>query len=662
MEATLLLLKVTLFMGAALLTARLLHRANPRWRMRVCEAAIVGVLLMPLLSLLPSPWSLTLPKQFMPEAMTSSAGAENAPAQPMFSEGESSAVLPSAEDEAAVTATESGLTLSISWPEALVTAYLLGAVFFVLRQIWGGWRMNQVVSGLSPASVRAESILDELVDDLSVSQRPHLRITDEQVSPLVTGFRQKTIVLPATLFEDGYESALRLALRHELHHLANRDLLRTSLFQLFVVVLWFHPLAWFLRRVHVLAMEELGDRVAAEEVGTTAYSATLAQLVLDLRTEGMMRPATLGLFHTPQILSRLRRLRQPAPYGPLSTARSWLAIVLLALAVPMLFSTWSLGHPKHRLKNEEEKKSLVAALPEKEQKDADEMANKVLGYLLSQQEENGSYAMGGSHRVGITGLVGMSFHAHGGLDPASPYHRPMLRCFNFIVTQQKESGIIGSSMYEHSIATWFMSSLVDKIQGSQAGTRNMIQKAVDVIEKAQAVKKIDAAKGGWRYSPLSRDSDLSVSVWVMRALWAAKEVKAKVSDEVLAAGVKYVQRLQNDDGGFSYVAGPGQSNVGRTGMGLYVLQRVGLGDTKEAKKAAAYLIKNGAEGKKTYPFYGQFWGAAAMSLRGGDDAAAFAKTILPGLRKAQSKDGSFKSPAGPLMGAASVALTLGSVN
>lgn len=660
MEPTLFLIKVTLLLGVALLVARLLGRANPRWRMRVCEAAILGVLFLPLLSLLPSPMALTFPEQFLPDSAPVAAEVESGQSQPMFAEADGG-VLPSASEEAAVNANESGFTLSLSWPEALLAAYLLGIFFLILRQVWGGWRMNQVVAGLRAAPERVESLLNDLVKELSVAQRPTLRVTDEQVSPFVTGFRNKTIVLPATLLEEGHESTLRLALRHELHHLVNRDLLRASLIQLFVMVLWFHPFAWLLRRVHVLAMEELGDRVAAEEVGTTAYSATLAQLVLDLRTDRGMRPATLGLFHTPQILSRLRRLRQPAPYGPLSAARSWLAIVLLALAVPMLLSTWTLGHPKHRLKNPEQKKSLVMVLPEKEQKEADEMANKVLGYLIQQQEENGSYAMGGSHRVGFTGLVGMSFHAHGGLDPASPYHRPMIRCFNYIVTQQKENGMIGSSMYEHSIATWFMASLVDKIQGNQRGTRDMIQKAVAVMEKAQAIKKIDAAKGGWRYSPVSRDSDLSVSVWVLRALWAAKEAKVTVSNEVIAAGVKYVQRLQNADGGFAYVSGAGQSNVGRTGMGLYVLQRVGLSDTTEAKKAAAYLIKNGAEGKKTYPFYGQFWGASAMSLRGGDDAKAFAKTILPGLKKAQAEDGSFVSPAGPLMGAASVALTLGSV-
>jgi len=41
------------------------------------------------------------------------------------------------------------------------------------------------------------------------------------------------------------------------------DLRRERLMLPGIALLWFHPLAWLLRRNHFAALEELGDRVAA---------------------------------------------------------------------------------------------------------------------------------------------------------------------------------------------------------------------------------------------------------------------------------------------------------------------------------------------------------------------------------------------------------------
>lgn len=59
MNTVLLLIKVTLLLGAALGLVRILAGSNPRWRMLICEGAAVGLLLLPLVSL--GPLSLDLP-------------------------------------------------------------------------------------------------------------------------------------------------------------------------------------------------------------------------------------------------------------------------------------------------------------------------------------------------------------------------------------------------------------------------------------------------------------------------------------------------------------------------------------------------------------------------------------------------------------------------
>ena len=66
------------------------------------------------------------------------------------------------------------------------------------------------------------------------------------------------------------------------------------------------------------------------------------------------------------------------------------------------------------------------------------------------------------------------------------------------------------------------------------------------------------------------------------------------------------------------------------GMGLYLLQRAGMGDSPQAAKAAAYLLHHmpGALAEpQQWEYHGICWGSAAMALRGGDDARKYAAWI-----------------------------------
>ena len=131
--------------------------------------------------------------------------------------------------------------------------------------------------------------------------------------------------------------------------------------------------------------------------------------------------------------------------------------------------------------------------------------------------------------------------------------------------------------------------------------------------------------------------------------------------EAIDSGVTYLLKLQNDgDGGFSYT-GPGiGSNLPRTGMALYVLERTGRSESSEAERAAKYILKNfkDSSSKKPYEFYGIFWGASGMALRGGKDAERYAAWMYPHCKVKQQADGSFQSPMGVVLPSISVALAL----
>jgi hypothetical protein len=135
-----------------------------------------------------------------------------------------------------------------------------------------------------------------------------------------------------------------------------------------------------------------------------------------------------------------------------------------------------------------------------------------------------------------------------------------------------------------------------------------------------------------------------------------------VPTEAIEAALTYVMSLRNEkDGGFGYTMSGTGSNVGRTGMALYLLQKAGRGDSAMAASAAAYLAANppGRPGKRDpYDFYGIYWASLALGLRGGEAAGSYAAgTVAYGAASLQ-EDGSVRDSLGPVLATISLAAAL----
>lgn len=654
------LIKASLLMAVVLVLGRLLAASNPRWRMLLFELTGVGVLLMPAVALLPLRFDVPL--------------ATNAPL-PIPAKGELHAPGPGKLERAGASLGE-GFAVGESGPgpvssgegahldafplgTVLMLVYLVGFGVLGARQLRSARALRSELARLNPPGRATREVLAELSGQMGLRDAPEFLVTEEEVSPLVVGARRPRLVVPRRLTVPSQAGVLRMALRHELHHIRNRDLQRVAFLQAFVLLFWFHPLAWMLRRAHNLAVEELGDRVGAEESGRSHYSASLARLALDLRPQPG-HPAAVGLFRSSQVVERLRRLRRPVAHQPLRAGR-WLLAAgfgMLVLAV----SGVGLAHPKHRA---EGRKVASGQLSAEERALARRASRGVLDYLVAQQHQDGSFALvregKRSQQTGLTALAGLAFHAHGGGEPGSPWHQPMLRCLTYVHARQDAEGYFqanadgtGGNLYHHCIATCLLATAGDPVESREA-----VSRAVKLLLEAQAVPKVPSARGGWRYVPTSADSDLSVTAWALRALHAAAEAGVEVPAVALEEGLAYVLRLQvESDGGFGYTAAT-SANVPRTGMGLYLLEWGGKGDSPEAARATAYILEHSHEASKSYPYYGLFWCRSALSQRGGADARLYLARVVRYCADTQNADGSFPGPN--LVASLSAALALPAV-
>ena len=173
MNALLLLIKVTLFLVAALLLVRLLARANPRWRLLICEGAAVSLLLIPVLTFLPF-FELSLP---LPSDL-------NKPAQPS---AESRAIeglggkseLGQAELFDHELGNGSGGAIpflqerSFHWSSVLVIGYLSGLLFFAWRYGFSVWRMRQVFAELEEGDGRPLVLLRAIAEEAGLERIPN---------------------------------------------------------------------------------------------------------------------------------------------------------------------------------------------------------------------------------------------------------------------------------------------------------------------------------------------------------------------------------------------------------------------------------------------------------------------------------------------------------
>lgn len=275
-------------------------------------------------------------------------------------------------------------------------------------------------------------------------------------------------------------------------------------------------------------------------------------------------------------------------------------------------------------------------------------------YLISRVNADGSIANGQRYPTASTSLSIMALTAvgHQPTDPTSE-GKVLRDALRFILhkDRQTEDGYFGlsdnSRMYGHGITTLMLCEMIG--MGIDAAQDRLIreraERAIDLILKAQAVKKRSAQfVGGWRYEPSSRDADLSITVWQVMALRAAKAAGIDVPAKAIDDAVEYLERSYKQTGasvgGFGYE--PGQHpRYATTAAGLLAMQVCGRYDHKQVKGAARFLRDLGPQPQEQWFYYGSYYYAVGMDQTGKDHGDHAAQRIWDTLSRLQRSDGSW---------------------
>ncbi|MDR3636836.1 MAG: terpene cyclase/mutase family protein [Isosphaeraceae bacterium] len=334
----------------------------------------------------------------------------------------------------------------------------------------------------------------------------------------------------------------------------------------------------------------------------------------------------------------LNRSRSSGPNNPPAPAQRWL------IAVAFLLGSTS---------------ALAAEAPESPASrppsaGSDQAVKRALDYLKSTQKPDGAWESGGFGRAtSITSLSIMAFLAAGHVPgEPGPYREAVEKGVRWVLAHQRANGLVAANtshgpMYCHGISTLMLAEVVGMTPDAElaAEARKALTAAVKLILLAQNLTKNADNKGGWRYQPTSRDSDISVTGWQILALRAAKSAGCAVPSENIDHAVDYLKRCASREGGFGYQPGGGPNNP-RTGTGILALEICGEHQTPQAVAGAEYLLKHPPRWSSEYFFYEAYYCSQAMFQMGDKYFLVYYPKLAAILLEHQDKNGSWLSGDG----------------
>lgn len=263
------------------------------------------------------------------------------------------------------------------------------------------------------------------------------------------------------------------------------------------------------------------------------------------------------------------------------------------------------------------------AAPKKEP--IDEAIEKGLEFLKNNQDASGCWKDSSNNKSpALTGLSLMAFLSAGHVPGEGKYGEVSAKAVRWLLDNQLPNGLIATQghgeMYHHGICTLALAEALGMTDGKLADqVRQKLQKAIEIILVAQ--KTTGTNKGGWRYQVTSVDADLSITVWQLMALRAAKNLGCDIPPERIEWAVEYVKRCRDgNSGGFTYQAGSGSPSASRTGMGILALEICGKEwhKTREALKAGDYLLSRPPRWGEQHYYYAVYYSSQGMFQLGGN--------------------------------------------
>lgn len=346
--------KATVVLVAATFVSFALRRSSAALRHLVWTLALCSAIALPIFSIALPKWQLPIlrleahpPALAAPAAPLDDDRAASTRMAPSRTGGmKNDAVAATTATIARASVTPPSWIRTITWPQAVIGLWLIGAALVFARVLIG-------LVAVQWLSRRTEDVSDapwlpmarDMASRLGITPRLRFLRSGRASMPVATGVFRPAVIMPADA-DTWRESRLRIVLLHELAHVKRRDCLTHLLAQTACALHWFNPLAWVAaRRARTERERACDDLVLAAGTRRSEYADQLLEIARAMRGDrfpALIAGASLAMAHQSQLEGRLIAILDPK-VPRLTRVRARLATVVCFCAVAPLgaLQPWS---------------------------------------------------------------------------------------------------------------------------------------------------------------------------------------------------------------------------------------------------------------------------------------------------------------------------------
>jgi beta-lactamase regulating signal transducer with metallopeptidase domain/Flp pilus assembly protein TadD len=349
-EMLLMLVKATLILAIARLMLAAIPRAAAATKHMIATAALVGVGLMPILSVVVPAWEIAVQPRAQAVAPSANAGDVSPNTESgrrdasrgtvgVLDNEESSfstavAVVKAVAPEPLTALQRASTIAGATWKGLIVLALGFAALLLLVHMslgVIGVWYVARNAEELLHDDALIE--LDRTRDELQLGMHVRLLRSSRISVPVLWGVFKPVLLLPPDVVTWPAER-LRVVLMHELAHLKRFDGISLIATRIAVSLFWFHPLAWSLERAGRSECERAcDDLVLASGTKPSEYADHLLAIARSMPTFDPFRSVTLAMSRKSQLEGRLLSILQPHVARRVFSGRGVAIACALAVAV-----------------------------------------------------------------------------------------------------------------------------------------------------------------------------------------------------------------------------------------------------------------------------------------------------------------------------------------
>jgi len=222
---------------------------------------------------------------------------------------------------------------------ALIAAWAFGAATVIGLTLSRTRRFTRYLSVANPASSTLESRVAACANRLNLGRQPRTIIVSASVSPLMwTWGCRPTLVLPKALISKLDSAGVDSLLLHELAHLKRRDHFVRLLELAVLVVYWWNPLVWWIRKNLRIEEEQCCDAwvVSLSNDGGRAYASALVDSVALISNRTALPSEAMALGNVKKLERRLNMILAQRQRCRLSVIGRIMIAIVAMMTLPWL--------------------------------------------------------------------------------------------------------------------------------------------------------------------------------------------------------------------------------------------------------------------------------------------------------------------------------------